>query len=313
MSTDINGILKNKMINGWRLFGLLAVPVSALVIFKALQTDLSTGEGISEMIGYSVRWAVPFLFITIAASSMPVLFPGPVSFWWMRNRKYLGLVFAVAMAWQGLFIFVVSSVFRDYYFEEIYFFRDELEGTIGYVFLAAMIATSFQFGRKHFNSDQWSLIHTAGIVFLWAYAFSVYWWNLYYYPTIEPYSAPVLHDYIFYWMGFAAFAVRIAAWGKKRYLAQKGSAAGADAPLILKVIGGALIVLGLVVSATGQLWWESVYGFLAGPSWSEEMIVWLPFWPLEPFLSLILMGLGVYVATLQTARAPSTQEAGQAL
>ena len=45
----------------------------------------------------------------------------PVPGWLLRNRKYTGLCFAVAMGWQGLFIFLMTNIHRGYYFEEIFF------------------------------------------------------------------------------------------------------------------------------------------------------------------------------------------------
>lgn len=117
------------------------------------------------MIGYSVRWAIPFIYLVVAASSIRILFSGPFPILWLRNRKYIGLVFAVAMAWQGLFIFILSTFYRDYYFAQVYYFRDELEGSVGYIFLAAMVITSFQFARKRVNQMQWKLIQKGGSIF----------------------------------------------------------------------------------------------------------------------------------------------------
>ena len=174
--------------------------------------------------------------------------------WLMRNRKYIGLCFAVAMAWQGLFIFIMSYFFHNYYFEEVYLFRDELEGSIGYIFLPAMVVTSFHFGRKHLSAKQWKLLHKSGIYFLWAYPFSTYWWSLSYYQN------PVPLDYVYYWCGFLAFAVRIAAWGKQRRQVMDRNAAEGSTPLVLKALGSAIIVLGLVWSAYGLYWQERVTG-----------------------------------------------------
>jgi DMSO/TMAO reductase YedYZ heme-binding membrane subunit len=92
------------------------------------------------------------------------------------------MCFAAAMAWQGLFIFMMSNYFRAYYFEDVYLLHDELEGSVGYISFAAMVVTSFKFARKYLDTNQWKLIHKSGIYLLWAYAFSVYWWNLFYYP-----------------------------------------------------------------------------------------------------------------------------------
>ena len=177
-------LLKNKALNKWNLFWLISGPISIFMIINLLAVDASTGAGISEMIQFSVRWAVPFVYLVIATSSVQILFPGPFSRWLMRNRKYIGLCFAVAMAWQALFIFIMSYFFHEYYYSDVYYFRDEIEGSIGYIFLPAMVLTSFNFGSKLLTPKQWKLLHTSGIYFLWAYPFSVYWWNLYYYETL---------------------------------------------------------------------------------------------------------------------------------
>jgi len=293
MSTNVesNAGLSVGPLHGWNLFWLVAVVMSGVMIVEMLGTDMSTASGVSHMISFSVRWAVPFIFIVVATSALQTLFPGPFPAWLLRNRKYIGLCFAVAMAWQGAFIFMMSNVFRDYYFEEVFYLRDELEGSTGYIFLTAMVLTSFQFGRQRLSPSQWKLLHRSGVYFLWAYPFSVYWWSLYYYED------PVPIDYVFYWSGFLAFALRIAAWGKRRRRTAARDAGEDRTPLALTILGGALIAIGLVVAATGLRWQESVTAFLTGPAWSANLELWLPYWPFEPFLSLFAIGLGTLLAT----------------
>ena len=291
MSIDLKVVMKNKAINQWRLFWLISIPMSIVIVIAMIGTDMSTGAGVSTMIGFSVRWAVPFIFLVVAASSLQTLFPGPFPLWLLRNRKYIGICFAVAMAWQGLFIFIMSYFFREYYFADVYFFRDELEGSIGYIFLPAMVLTSFEFGRKHLSSKQWKLLHKSGIYFLWAYPFSTYWWSFSYY-----YGNPEPLDYVYYSFGFLAFALRIAAWGKQRQQAiQSGT------PVVFKVLGSAIIAFGLFVFASGRYWREPVTAFLTTPKWSADLELWLPFWPYEPFLSLFIIGLGTMLVTKNRA------------
>jgi DMSO/TMAO reductase YedYZ heme-binding membrane subunit len=291
MSTDLHTVLKTKAINAWRLFWLIAIPMSTVMVVEMMGVDLSTGPGVSSMIGFSVRFAVPFIFLVVAISSLQILFPGPLPMWLLRNRKYIGLCFAVAMAWQGLFIFIMSFFFREYYYEDVYLLRDELEGSIGYLFLPAMVLTSFQFVRKHLTATQWKLIHKTGLYFLFAYPFSVYWWNLSYYPN------PDAIDYVYYWMGLLAFLSRIAAWGKKRVQSAKKHSPESRTPPALKMLGGAIIAFGLFVSATGVHWQDPVTTFLTTPKWSADLVLWLPYWPLEPYLSLFIIGFGTLLAT----------------
>jgi DMSO/TMAO reductase YedYZ heme-binding membrane subunit len=291
MNIDLRAALKHTAINEWRLFGLIAIPVSIVMVVAMLAADMSTGPGVSTMISFSVRVAVPFIFLVVAISSIQTLFPGPFSMWLLRNRKYFGLCFAVAMAWQGLFIFIMSNYFRRYYYDDLYLFRDQIEGSIGYIFLTAMVVTSFNFGRKHLNPRQWKVLHKCGLYFLFGYAFGVYWLILSYYPN------PAALDYVFYWGGFIAFALRIAAWGKKRLQATKKNAPESDTPLAFKVLGGATIVFGLFASAASLYIPERIAAFLTRPEWSENLVLWLPFWPFEPFLSLFIIGLGTLLVT----------------
>ncbi len=288
--SELKELLKNKWVNNWNLFFLISLPISAFMFVPLLSFESITGAEISEMISFSVRWAVPFIYLVIAISSLQILLPNAFTRWLMRNRKYIGLVFAVAMAWQGLFIFIMSYYFHDYYFSEIYYFRDEIEGSIGYIFLAAMVVTSFDFGRKLVDSEQWRIIHKSGIYFLWAYPFSVYWW------AISYYGNPLMIDYLFYWLGFFAFLTRIVAWGIKRN--QKISKkTGIDA-----FIGLFLIAFGLSLSVLSLYWQNSITQTLTSFSWSSTLELWLPFWPFEPFLSLMIIGLGTMILTKENAK-----------
>lgn len=292
-----NALMSYKVINGWSLFWLITVPMTLFLGTATLQSDLNDPEQVSHLISYSVRWSVPFIYFVVAASAMPVLFPSDLSRWWIRNRRYVGLVFATAMAWQGAFIFLVSSVHADHYYSDIYYLRDELEGTSGYLFLAAMVFTSFDFGRRWVSSSQWKLIHRSGVYFLWAYPFSVYWWNTFYYDN------PRALDYVFYAAGFLAFALRIAAWGKKRAVKNRKDSFEPSAPQ--KLFGCLFIATGLAASVSGALWRESLSEFLLGPEWSATLELWLPFWPFEPFLPLVALCVGTLAFTGQ--RTPDRQ------
>jgi DMSO/TMAO reductase YedYZ heme-binding membrane subunit len=283
--------LKHKAINQWSLFWLISIPMSSVMIIEMMGIDLSVASNVSHMIAFSVRFAVPCIFLVVAISSLQILFPGPVPMWLLRNRKYIGMCFAVAMVWQGFFIFLMSNFHRDFYYDEVFYLRDELEGSTGYIFLTAMVLTSFQFGRKYLNSRQWKLLHTVGLYYLFAYPFSVYWWNLSYYPDPQPI------DYVFYWGGFLAFTTRIAAWGKKRRSAAQRHAPDSSPEWVFKILGGLIIALGLFVAATGLEWQKPVTDFLLGPAWSANLVLWLPYWPFEPYFSLFIIGLGTMLFT----------------
>jgi hypothetical protein len=90
----------------------------------------------------------------------------------LRNRRYLGVSFAVSHTFHlaAIVWLVVSS--SD--------FRHELEalpmigGALGYVFLYAMTATSFDRSARWLGHKAWTALHTTGIYYLWFIFFFTY-------------------------------------------------------------------------------------------------------------------------------------------
>ncbi len=287
MSASLDEILQGKLINGWKLFWLISAPVSLLIIQAAMRIDLSAAEAVSSMIQLTVRCAVPWVFVAFAASSMQVMFPGTFSRWLLRNRSMFGLCFAAAMGWQLLFILWLVGIHTEYYVDEVYVLSDVVEGVVGYAFLIAMTLTSFKFGRQLLTQKQWKLLHKSGIYWIWFYAWSVYWFNLFYY---EGPALPI--DYLYYWGGFLAFAFRLAAWGKKR-LGKLNT--GRDRKLQFFVPGVVAVLFGLAGSALGSVWSPQVYDFLFGFGLVEAIDTFMPYFPLVPFYPIFLMMLGTYL------------------
>ena len=279
--------------NGWALFLLVTLLLCVMMSYQTWASDFSSGQDVASLVGFSVRWAVPFIYIVVAASAVRKLFPGRFSGWWFRNRKHFGLCFAVVMAWQAVFIYILSQTYRDYYYDEIYLLRDELEGSVGYIFLIVMVITTFPIVKRAIDFRQWKLLHTSGIYFLWAYPFSVYWWAISY-----GYEQRLL-DHFYYWAGFLAFALRIAAWGKRRHQQSSSASNISLAPMCLKVLGYFFIAAGIVAAATGEYWQESATAFMTQTDSLAHLVLWLPFWPFEPFYSLMILGLGTLLLTWQ--------------
>ena len=92
-------------------------------------------------------------------------------------------------------------------------------------------------------------------------------------------------------MGFLAFLLRIIAWGKMRHekLTNKN--------MMDQYFGIVVVLLGLTMSVTSLYWQAILTKYLTFFSWSAMFELWLPFWPFEPFLSLMITGLGVMLLT----------------
>lgn len=281
MDVTLAELLKSKALNGWNLFWLITTPISLAIILRMTRVDLSSADGVSSMIQLSVRCAIPWMFVAFAASSLQVVLPGTFSRWLLRNRKFIGLCFAAAMGWQLTFILWLVGVHTDYYVNDVYVLTDVVEGLVGYSFLIAMVFTSFKFGRSLLNAKQWKLLHRSGIYWLWFYAWSVYWFNLFYYD-----SPAVLLDYIYYWGGLLAWAIRLWAWATKK------SASDRVQNALLLATAGTLLLVGVIGSSFGRAWSPQVYDFIFGFSIVESLDSFMPYFPLVPFYPLAMMMLG---------------------
>jgi len=286
MEFQLDPYLKKKSINGWPLFWLISAPLSIGMIVAIANADLSTGKGISSLIQLSVRCAVPLLYTAFLASSAHALFSSDLTAWILRNRKYLGLCFAVGMAWQAVFIIWMVGAYTDYYANEVFVLRDLIEGLLGYIVLLPMVLTTFKFGRRLITRKQWRLLHKTGIYYLWAYAFSVYWWEIFYYRD------PVFLDYAFYWAGLLAWGLRAAAWTKARRYSIGKSSAGAPLHRLAGPLGLAVASIGVAAASFGSAWIQPSQEILYGYALTRIPEALLPYWPFEPFLPLLVIGVG---------------------
>ena len=123
----MTAILKTRALNSWGLFAIVVVPMSLAVAWAMTRSDLASAEVVSSLITFSVRLAVPWLFVAFAASSLFVLFPGEASRWLLRNRRIFGLCFAAGMGWQLLFIVWLVGWHFDYYMVTAYYFLSLVE------------------------------------------------------------------------------------------------------------------------------------------------------------------------------------------
>ena len=265
-----DSILGHKHLNGWNLFGLIVFLISVAVVSRLTQIDTTNPADISGMIQFSVRLAVPWLFVAFAASSLVYLFPNNLTKWIMRNRRLIGLCFAAGMAWQLFFILWFVFGFFGYYMEEAYNYYDLSEQIPGYLVLFAMTFTSFKFGRSRLSPRQWRILHKGGIYFIWAVVWSTYWFELYYYDDIQPI------DYAYYWMGIAAWGVRMAAWHKKR---RSGQNLKGTFKLPVQIAALWLTGIGLYLIFFGNFWTPLALGLLAGSTlggWIELIVPFLP-------------------------------------
>jgi sulfoxide reductase heme-binding subunit YedZ len=282
---------KNPAVNGWRLYCLICGPMSLAIIVVCLAKNMATPEAVSSLIAYSVRWSIPWLYLAFAASSLHLLFAKHWTHWLVRNRGILGLCVATGMTWQIGFIATLVGWHREFYIGEVYVLRDVIEGLTGYLFLIAMTMTSFKRWRRYLQPRQWKRLHTWGIYFLWAYAFSVYWHELFYY------REPDWVDYLYYWGGLVAWSVRLAAWYKRKLPRPAGLHDVFGLKWVPLAAGLILLLVAGIGAVSGGVWEAFAYRHLWDVSQFQWLELYMPYWPFIPYLPLMVAAVGTALLT----------------
>jgi hypothetical protein len=196
-------------LNGWPLFYLIALLTLGGMVAGMLTIDISSPEATVKLIRLSVQFASPWILIAFVTSALVTLFPGAISQWLLRNRRYTGLSFAAGFAWQAVFIAVLLDLYPAYYWDELHKTSDLVGRSLSYVFLLALTVTSFYPVRRKLSRGQWSWLHWVGIWYFWAAI-----WVSYTEQALSQNAKTI--DVVFAVLGLLALILRLAANIKSR-------------------------------------------------------------------------------------------------
>jgi methionine sulfoxide reductase heme-binding subunit len=111
------------------------------------------------------------LFVSaFIASSVRKIWSSQLSTWLLKNRRYLGVSFAVSHGFHALAIIGLAIVTPHTAVET------DHGGNLGYLFIIALTATSFDRTAKLLSPNAWKILHTVGAYYIWlalTYAFSM--------------------------------------------------------------------------------------------------------------------------------------------
>ena len=195
--------------NGWPLFYLIALLTLGGMVAGMLIIGISSPEATVKLIRLSVQFASPWILIAFVTSALVTLFPGAISQWLLRNRRYTGLSFAAGFAWQAVFIAVLLDLYPAYYWDELHKASDLVGRSLSYVLLLALTVTSFYPVRRKLSRAQWSWLHWVGIWYFWAAI-----WVSYTEQALSQNAKTI--DVVFAVLGLLALILRLAANIKSR-------------------------------------------------------------------------------------------------
>lgn len=150
--------------DGWRLFALLSFTLLALSIWIAGMRQFEV-DGVRMVIRFTARTSLLFFCLAFSAAALARLWPNAWTRWQRRNRRYLGVTFAASHAIH-LFAIACFAVMDPVGYAASTTIASYIFGGIGYAFIIAMTATSFDRTAALLGTRAWRILHLTGGYYL---------------------------------------------------------------------------------------------------------------------------------------------------
>jgi DMSO/TMAO reductase YedYZ heme-binding membrane subunit len=156
---------QNNWLEGWRLLAVLSIVLTALSVWIAGMRHFEV-EGVRMVIRFTARSSLLFFSLAFAVSSLVLLWPSAGTRWLRRNRRILGLTFAMSHGIHAVAI-IGFAVMAPLDYAAATTPASYIFGGIGYAFIVAMAATSFDRTAAAIGPRAWRILHTTGVYYLW--------------------------------------------------------------------------------------------------------------------------------------------------
>jgi hypothetical protein len=151
--------------NGWPLVGTLSLLLAAMTLILAGNHGWDI-EGMRLAIRATARTSLVLFALAFTASALVELLPFEATRWQRRNRRYLGVSFALSHFIHLGVILTLAVLDRDLFWKLTSVTTIVLAGA-AYLFIAAMTATSFDRTAAWLGPRKWRLLHLVGGWYIW--------------------------------------------------------------------------------------------------------------------------------------------------
>ena len=172
---------------GWRLLAVLTLSLIALSLWIASMRQFEV-EGVRMVIRFTAQSSLLLFCLAFSAAALARLWPNAWTRWQRRNRRYLGLSFAVSHAIHAIAI-VAFAKMDPAGFAEATSPTSYIFGGISYAMIIAMSATSFDRTAALIGPRAFRALHLMGGYYLW-FQFMVSFGKRV--PAMPPYAAFLL-------------------------------------------------------------------------------------------------------------------------
>jgi sulfoxide reductase heme-binding subunit YedZ len=149
---------------GWRLFAVLTLVLIVLSIWIAGMRQFEV-DGVRMVIRFTARTSLLFFCMAFGAAALARLWPNPWTRWQRRNRRTLGVTFAASHAIHAVAI-VCFAMADPAGYAGATSAASYVFGGIGYAFIIAMAATSFDRAATAIGPRVWRILHLTGGYYL---------------------------------------------------------------------------------------------------------------------------------------------------
>ena len=149
---------------GWRLFAVLALTLVALSLWISGMRQFEV-DGVRMVIRFTARTSLLFFCLAFGAAALARLWPNAWTRWQRRNRRTLGVTFAASHAIHAVAI-LCFAVMDPAGYADATSIASYVFGGIGYAFIIAMAATSFDRTAAAIGARAWRMLHLTGGYYL---------------------------------------------------------------------------------------------------------------------------------------------------
>src|SRR5258707_2198273 len=149
---------------GWRLFAVLALTLVALSLWISGMPHFEV-DGVRMVIRFTARTSLLFFCLAFGAAALARLWPNAWTRWQRRNRRYLGVTFAASHAIHAVAI-ICFAVLDPVGYAAATSVASYVFCGIGYAFIIAMTATSFDRAAAAIGARAWRMLHLNGGYYL---------------------------------------------------------------------------------------------------------------------------------------------------
>jgi hypothetical protein len=150
---------------GWSIVGAVAIGLILLVSIQAMTTTAPV-EGVRGIIRATARSSFALFALAFTASAAFYFWPNTWTRWQLRNRRHIGVSFALSHGVHLLAILALGRIAPA----ELAAEADAVTwifGGLAYVFIALMTATSFNSTARLISPRAWLILHTVGAYYIW--------------------------------------------------------------------------------------------------------------------------------------------------